>query len=162
MRHFNAYTATATFTPAAAAYSANDVIDVVKTLTWTDSQGLVYPGGVLMILSARLQVNATAVISGETSYNLHLYNTAPSTPFADNAAWDEVDGDLTFYDGYIPLGTPVDIGSQLEVFTNGINQPLAVSMSAAGKTLSHLVTVGAFTATAKARKAFLTAIDISR
>lgn len=162
MRHFNAYTATATFTPAAAAYLANDIMDVIKTLTWTDGQGLVYPGGVLMVLSSRLQVNATAVVSGETSYNLHLYNTAPAVANADNDAWNELDADIGSYDGPIALGTPVDIGSQLEVFTDGINRPLVVSVNASGKTLAHLVTVGAFTATAKARKVVLTALDLSR
>jgi hypothetical protein len=138
----------ASFTPAAAAYSANDVISVAQQFA------LLGPliGGPVMITSASLLVAHTAVISGETSYNLHLYNVTPPSAHADNDAWDLPAGDRTAFLGTISLGTPVDIGSSLWVETNGINKQIYVLGGAnAGTVWGELVTVGAFTATAAAR-----------
>jgi hypothetical protein len=145
---FLAYRSQASFTPAAAAYSANDVISVAQQFA------LLGPiaGGPVMITSATLLVAHTAVISGETSYNLHLYNVTPPSAHADNDAWDLPAGDRTAYLGVISLGTPVDIGSSLWVETNGINKQILVPGGAnAGIIWGELVTVGAFTATAAAR-----------
>lgn len=161
-RHLKAFTATATFTPAAVAYSANDVISVAQAMQWVDANGLVYPGGLLLILSSRFYVNATGVISGETSYNLHLYNVTPTSAHADNAAWDIPDTDLGQYQDYLSLGTPVDVGTNLRVPTDAFNRPISVSPNVNGKTFAELVTVGGFTATAKDRVVILSAIDLSR
>jgi hypothetical protein len=148
------YTATATFTPAAAAYSANDVMDVAKTFASIGPAG----GGEVLITTARLQIATTAVQSGETSYDLHFYSATPPSAHADNDAWDEPSGDRTTYLGKISLGTPVDIGSTLEIKTNGINEQITVPSG--GTLYAELVTVGAFTATAVARKVTIHAVAI--
>lgn len=140
--------AQATFTPAAAAYSANDVMDVAKEFS-----GLTPPRyGLLTIISTSLLVAHTAVIAGETSYNLHLYGVTPPSAHADNAAWDLPSGDRASYLGVVDLGTPVDIGSSLWVEQQGILKTFHVPATANGGSLfGELVTVGGFTATAAAR-----------
>lgn len=147
------YFASATFTPAAAAYSANDVISVAQTFTWTDLAGNVFPGGLMVILTASLLISETALQSGETSYNLQKYNITPPSAHADNAAWDLPSGDRASYQGAISLGTPVDLGASLYVKTTGINEPIVVP--ATGLTFGELITVGGATLTATARKVVL-------
>ncbi len=141
--------ASATFTPAAAAYSANDIMATAKEFVgFGPSQG-----GEVMITSSELQVAHTAVISGETSYRLYLYNVTPPSAAADNDAFDLPAGDRASSLGYVDLGTPVDLGSTLYVQTDGINKQ--VTVAAGGSVFGYLVTVGAFTATAAARKVTL-------
>lgn len=154
MPNDTSFTATATFTPTAAAYSANDVMDVAKELT------VVGPilGGEVMITSASLQVATTALQSGEASYDLQLYSVTPPSAHADNDAWDLPSGDRTAHLSTISLGTPVDLGSTLKIETDGINKQITVP--AGGSLFAELVTVGGFTATAVARKVVLHGIKL--
>ena len=154
------YTATATFTPAAAAYLANDVMDVAKALTFLDRDGKPYGGGQLMIVSTELQIAHTAVIAGETSYTLQTYNATPPSAHADNDAWDVPAGDRAARVGCGPLslGTPVDVGSTLEVYQDQVNK--VVTVPANGTIYGELVTAGAFTPTAAARKVTLHAVAL--
>ncbi len=152
------YSATITFTPAAAVYSANDVMDVAKTISWVDRNGVAFPGGELMIISSSLQIAHTAIIAGETSYVLATYSVTPPSAHADNDAWDVPSGDRVAYKGQFSLGTPVDLGSTLQVDQDGINR--AVTVAATGVTFAELITVGAFTATAVARKVTLHAVAL--
>ena len=150
-----AATASATFTPAAAAYGAGDVMDVAQEFI---NIGPIV-GGPIMIVSCSLLIAHTAVISGETSYRLHLYNVTPPSAHADNAAWDLPSGDRAGYLGYVDLGTPVDVGSSLWVETHGINKQIMVLGSAGGGNIwGELVTNGGFTATANDRVVTLHAI----
>lgn len=138
---------TATFTPAAAAYSAGDVMDVAKEITLSGPSA-----GAIRILSAELLVSESAVQSGETSYRLQLYSVTPPSALADNAAWDIPSGDRASYLGYVDLGSPVDVGASLYVQSLDINKDLKL----AGTSLfGYLQTIGAFTATATARKVTL-------
>lgn len=142
--------ATASFTPAAAAYSAADQISTAKEFAFTFHNGLAVPSGSsIRILTSSIKIDATAVISGETSYTLHLYTVTPPSAQADNDAWTLASADLPSYAGSIALGTPVDLGAALYVKTGGINLDIAL----AGTSLfGSLVTVGAFTAAAVARQ----------
>lgn len=124
-------------------YSANDV--VMDTggvpLSFTLGAG----AGEYMITSASLQINASAIISGETSYILELYNVTPPSALADDAAWDLPSGDRASYLGEVLLGSPVDKGSTLFVETHGINKQITL---ASANLFYYLVTVGAHTSTA--------------
>jgi hypothetical protein len=151
-----AYTATATFTPAAAAYLANDIMDVAKQFAWVDKAGNAFAGGELMITTVEILISETAVQSGETSYTLQKYNVTPPSARADNAAWDLASGDRAAYVGPTSLGTPVDIGSSLYAKTTSVNEQITVA--ATGITFGELVTVGPFTSTATARKVTLHAV----
>lgn len=127
-------------------YAANDILGAATgstaALTFA-SMGA--SAGRIMITSAALEIDATAVISGETSYRLYLYNVTPPSATGDNGAFDLPSGDRASYLGYIDLGTPVDLGSTLYVETNGINKQVLL----AGTSLfGYLVTIGGYTPTA--------------
>lgn len=147
------YYATATFTPAAAAYGAGDVISVAQTLTWLDSGGVAFPGGELVIVSSQLLISETALQASEASYSLKLFNVTPPSARADNAVWDIPAGDRASYLGALALGTPVDIGSSLVIEVDNIQKMINVLPT--GKTFAELVTAAGFTATATARKVLL-------
>lgn len=150
------FTATATFTPAAAAYSANDVISVAQ-------QFAIGPisGGDILITSTALLISETALQASEAAYLLHFYNVTPPSAHADNAAWDLPAGDRASYLGFLSLGTPVDIGSSLYIAVDNINRQLTVLPSAGGGIIwGELVTVGGFTATATARKVTLHGVAV--
>jgi hypothetical protein len=137
----------ATFTPAAAAYLANDTMDVAKEFV---GLGALTPN--LRIVSAEIEVDTTALQSGETSYRLYLYNVTPPSALADNTAWDLPSGDRASFLGYVDLGSPVDLGSTLYVQSGYVDKDIKL----AGTSLfAYLVTNGAFTATAVARKVTL-------
>jgi hypothetical protein len=140
---------TATFTPAAAAYAAGDVIEGAKE--FVGAGGML--GGEVKIASAELEVDASAVQAGETSYRLYLYAVTPPSAPADNAAWDLPTGDRAAWRGYVDLGTPVDLGSTLWVETHNLHKH--VTVPSGGSLFGLLVTNGAFTATAVARKVTL-------
>lgn len=128
------------------AYTANDVVGAATgstaALTFA-SMGA--SGKEIMITSVALEIDAAAVISGETSYRLYLYNITPPSALGDNAAWDLPSGDRASFLGYVDLGTPVDLGSTLYVEINGVNKQVKL----AGTSLfGYLVTNGAYTPTA--------------
>lgn len=141
----DSYSATVTLTRTADtnAYNANDVIGAATGSTAAVEFASMGPnGGRIMITTAELRIDRNAVISGETSYRLHLYNVTPPSALGDNAAWDLPSGDRDSYLGFIELGTPVDLGSTLYVQTTQVNRQLKL----AGTSLfGYLVTVGAYT-----------------
>jgi len=145
--------ATASFTPAAAAYSAGDLISVAQEFVFTYADGSRVPGGSLIrILTTVLKIDQTAIISGETSYSLPLYNITPPSAQADNAAWTLASGDLSAYRGTLSLGTPVDLGAACFVKTGSLVEDIRLQ----GTSLfGQLVTAGGFTATAVARQVSL-------
>lgn len=145
-------TRSATFTPAAAAYSAGDVIGVAKEFA---SIGPI--GSTMRVLESGLLVAHTDLISGEAGYRLQLYNVTPPSAFADNAAWDLPAGDRASYLGYLDLGTPVDVGASLFIQTIDQNKHFRLL---SGSVWAYLVTIGGFTATAAARTATLHAVAL--
>lgn len=146
---FTSGSSTATWTPAAAAYSANDVMSTAQEFVLIGPSN----GGSVMITSSSLLIAHTAIISGETSYLLYLYNVTPPSALADNDAFDIPSGDRASFIARIDLGTPVDLGATLLVQTDGINKQVRVPNG--GSLFGYLVTVGAFTATAAARSVTL-------
>lgn len=135
----------AIFTPAAAAYLANDIFEGAKEFTNCGP-----PGSLLVILSVSLMVAHTALIASEGAYGLHLYSITPPSAPADNAAFDVPSGDRASYLGRINLGTPADIGSTLWIKTDGINTPVQLA-SGSRSLFGLLVTDAGFTPTAAAR-----------
>jgi hypothetical protein len=145
--------ASASFTPAAAAYGAGDLVDVAKEFTFTDRNGrTVQPGSLIRILSSVIKIDQTEVISGETSYSLALYNVTPPSAQADNAAWTLASGDLSAYRGTLSLGTPADLGAACYIKTQFTDQQDFWLTSEKTSMFGQLITAGAFTATAVARQ----------
>ncbi|OWK18315.1 hypothetical protein AJ88_03810 [Mesorhizobium amorphae CCBAU 01583] len=74
----SAITASASFTPAAAAYGAGDIMDVAKQLSFVDRNGIAVPAGSLIrILTSIVKIDVTAVPAGQTSYTLQTYSVTP-------------------------------------------------------------------------------------
>lgn len=122
------------------AYTAGDVVGATAAAWSFPSMGL--SGSSVIITSAALKIDISAVPSGMTSFRLHLYDVTPPSAAADNDAWDLPSGDRTAYLGYIDLGSPVDVGSTLYVEANGINKQ--VRLSGTGL-YGYLVTNGGYT-----------------
>lgn len=123
------------------AYTAGDVVGATAAaLTFSnigprDSE--------MLVTSTELLIESSAVISGETSYRLHLYNMTPPSALADNAAFDLESGDRDAYLGAIDLGTPVDRGATLYVRQDIINAQIRVGGTSS--IFGYLETVGAYT-----------------
>ena len=147
------FLSSATFTPAAAAYAAGDIMQGAVQFSNIGPSG----GGAIILSNTRLRVDANAVQSGETSYTLQLYNVTPPSALADNAAWNLPSGDRASYVGAIQLGTVVDVGDTLWVEQTGLTKQITVPSG--GSLFGYLVTNGAFTATAAARVVTLTALS---
>ena len=142
--------ATASFTPAAAAYSAGDIMDVAKAMSFTFADGSAVPAGSLIrVTAALLRIDQTALQASEAAYTLHLYSVTPPSAQADNAAWTLASADLSSYRGSISLGTPADLGAACFIKTGGLSEDLALTTSGL---YAELVTVAGFTATAVARQ----------
>lgn len=146
------YTSTGVFTPAAAAYSAGDIMQGAVAFANVGPA----LGGDVLITNVRLRVDASALQASEAAYTLHLYSVTPPSALADNAAWDLPSGDRASYLGSISLGTPVDLGSTLWIETTGINKQITVPSG--GSVFGYLVTAAGFTATAAARNVTLKAL----
>ncbi|TAL08057.1 MAG: hypothetical protein EPO02_13780 [Nitrospirae bacterium] len=125
------------------AYTANDVLGSATGSTAALTFPLMGPsGGRIMITSTTLEIDASSIPAGMTSFRLHLYNVTPPSAYGDNVAWDIASGDRASYLGFIELGTPNDLGSTLYIQTDGINKQLKL----AGTSLfGYLVTSGGYT-----------------
>lgn len=152
--------ASASFTPAAAAYSAGDIMSVAQQFLFTYADGSAIPSGALIrILTTVMKIDVTAVPSGQTSYSLQAYSVTPPSAQADNDAWTLASADLTSYRGSIALGTPLDLGAACYVKSQCIDAVTGLPgidvKLTASSLFGELVTTGGFTATAVARQIFL-------
>jgi len=128
------------------AYTANDVEGGALEFDGIGPSA----GGQVIITTAKLEQDVSAVPSGETSFRLYLYSVTPPSAYADNAAWDLLSGDRASFLGYVDLGTLVDLGSTCYVETSGINKQ--VTVPAGGKLFGYLVTNGGYTPSAQSVK----------
>jgi hypothetical protein len=128
-------------------YTAGDVLGVaLDTTTSAITFAAIGPiGKVIRITGSRLEIDATAIPTGMTSFRLHLYNATPATVYYDNAVWDLPDNDRAKYLGYVDLGTPVDFGNTLYVQQTGLDYDFL--MGATVNLFGYLVTNGGFTPT---------------
>lgn len=141
---------TATFTPTATAYGGGDVIEGAKAFVGAGPSA----GGAVLLVGTVLEVAHTALIASEAGYTLEIYSVTPPSALADNAVWDLPSGDRASHLASIALGTPVDKGSTLKVEQDfAASKMLAVPVG--GSLFGYLVTAGAFTPTAAARKVTL-------
>lgn len=138
---------TITRTNDTAVYLANDVIGAATGSTAAVEFKDMGPSGArIMITSTAFEIDGTAIISGETSYLLHLYNVTPPSALGDNAPFDLPAGDRASYLGFVSLGTPADLGSTLYVEANIVNKQLSLTTQSL---FGYLVTVGPYTPTAQ-------------
>lgn len=121
-------------------YTANDVIGAATGSTAALTFALA--SGQFLITSVSLEIDIAAIVSGMSSFNLELYNVTPPSALGDNAPWDLPSGDRASYLGVINLGSPVDVGSTLYVYTAQLNQQIKL---ASANLFGYLTTVGAWT-----------------
>lgn len=146
--------ASASFTPAAAAYGAADVMSTAKefVFTFADS-GLAIPAGSLIrVTTSVLRIDQTALQASEAAYSLALYNVTPPSAQADNDAWALASADLSAYLGTLGLGTPVDAGAASFIQTQPTDKQDYLLASGKTSLFGALITVAGFTATAVARQ----------
>ena len=145
--------ATASFTPAAAAYSANDIIGASGEFAFTFADGTAIPAGsVVRVLDSLLRIDATALQASEAGYQLQTYSATQPSAQADNDAWTLASGDLTTYRGAMAIGTPVDLGAALFVRTPFQDFDVRLTTPSLW---ARLQTLAGFTATAVARQVTL-------
>jgi hypothetical protein len=144
--------ASASFTPAAAAYSAGDLMSVAQELAFTYGNGSkIRSGALIRIIATVLKIDQTALQASEGAYTAHFYSVTPPSAQADNAAWTLASADLPSYRGSLSLGTPADLGAACYVRLGAQDTDLVFKMS--GTSLfAELVTVAGFTPTAVARQ----------
>lgn len=143
-------TASASFTPAASAYGAGDIMDVAKEFAFSYANGQAIPtGSIIRITDIVFKIDATALQASEGAYTLYTYNATPPSAQADNDAWTLASADLSAYRRSLSLGTPVDLGAALV----GIQQSVDINIMLTTSSLwGRLVTTPAFTPTAVARQ----------
>lgn len=149
-RSLNAYTATTTFTCGTTAYAINDCVGASGANAALDL-GVAGPSaGIVEIVSASLEIDAAAIISGETSYRLYLYNVTPPSAINDSSPWVGVaSGDRASFLGYIDLGTVIALGSTpATLYVRQDNIGTRVKLSGT-HLFGYLVTNGAYTPTAR-------------
>lgn len=150
-------TATASFTPAASAYGAGDLISVAQEFAFTYANGQAIPSGSLIqILSTTLKIATTGLTSTEGAYTLPLYTVTPPSAQADNDLWTVAAGDLAAYTmKALALGTPVDLGAAIGIRTDYTDTRIKLATSSLW---APLVTTPGFTATAVARELVIHAV----
>lgn len=127
------------------AYAANDVLGSATGSTAALTFAAMGPSGAdVTLTSVSLEIDASALISGESSYRLYLYNVTPPSALGDNAAWDLPSGDRASFLGYVDLGTVVDLGSTLYVQQDNINKQIKLLGTSI---FGYLVTIGGYTPT---------------
>ena len=112
------------------AYTALDVIGGTSAALSIFEFANIAPngGGPIVLLSASLRWDASALPSGASQTRLHLFNASP-TGIADNAAFNLIAGDRDKYLGVINLGTPVDIGDTLYVADDYLRKSIVATSS---------------------------------
>ncbi len=145
--------ATASFTPAAGAYSAGDIVSVAQAFNWTNSAtGLpVRPGSIIRVFDASIRVNVTALEGAEGAYVLQNYRVTPPSARADNAAWAASAADVDAYIEPLSLGTIADLGGFLHVRQRNVDFDIQLA-TGSSTSYAELVTTPGLTATAVARQ----------
>lgn len=115
-----AYSASATFTPAASAHTAPACNGAAASF----ALGAISASRI-MITSAALEIDGATAEA--TAWRLYLYNVTPPSALTDTTAFDLPLGDRTSYLGYVDLGTAVDLGSTQWVETNIINKQVKLA-----------------------------------
>lgn len=123
----DAFSASATFTPAATSHVAGDSIGGAVEFVLKDRLGSPPSSGShLKITSATLQINGGTIET--TAWRLHLYTVTPPSAYADDAAWDISNAtDLTSYLGYVDLSQVLDLGTTLYIDMPNLNKQIKLT-----------------------------------
>jgi hypothetical protein len=146
----SAASASATFTPAASAHLAGDVVGGAQEFAFSANAG-----SRLMITTATMEIDGATAEA--TAWRLYLYNVTPPSAYADDTPWDLLTGDRASFLGYIDLGTAVDLGGTQWVETLQINKQVKL---AGTSVFGYLVCLSAVTPAAIAHIPTLHAVAL--
>lgn len=130
------------------AYSAYDVIGDV-----TNGGVITFPtigpsaGGEVELRRAFLEIDISALPTGMTTFDFHLYNVTPPSAIIDNAQFDIPSGDRAGYLGKLTFGTPIlpraTVGSTMYASLDSF--ATQVTVLSGGNLFGYLVTPPGFT-----------------
>lgn len=132
----NAFTATATFTPAASSHVAPACNGAAQQFSFSP---VPTSGALVMITDAEFEIDGATAEA--TAWRLYLYNVTPPSALSDTTTFDVPSGDRASYLGYIDLGTAVDLGSTQWVEAHGINKVVKLSGTTVFGYLVNLTTL---------------------
>src|SRR5262245_11284310 len=115
-----AYRGAFSFTCGTAAYLANDVVGPGGAAAALEFPHLGPTGPEVMVTSAWLRIDAAALISGEGSYRLALFNLPPPSALTDSGAWTLPSADRDLFVGFVDIGAPAAQGASLWAESNGL------------------------------------------
>lgn len=122
----DAFSGSATFTPAAAGHTTPAVVGVATEFVLKDKNGGVPAvGSHLRITSATLQINGGTIET--TAWRLHLYTVTPPSAYTDTTTFDIVTNDLTIYLGYVDLSQVLDLGTTLYIDMPALNKQIKLT-----------------------------------
>jgi hypothetical protein len=122
----NAYSASATFTPAAASHTAGDSVGVAAEFVLLNRDGAPPPVGQhLRITSATLRINHETIET--TAWRLHLFNVTPPSALADDAAFVLASGDRASYLGYVDISQVLDLVDTQYIDMPALNKQIKLS-----------------------------------
>lgn len=116
----SAVSASASFTPAASAHGAADVVGGAQSFALGANSG-----SRIMITGATLEIDGASAEA--TAWRLYLYSVTPPSALADDAVFDLPSGDRASFLGYVDLSTAVDLGSTQWVETSQINKQIKLA-----------------------------------
>ena len=125
------------------AYTAASVIGPATTGPAVFTFGPMGPTGKdVIITSASLEIDVTAVPGGMTTFTLWLYNVTPPSALTDGQAWVYGAADRAVALGPVELGVPVVKGQTLYVEVNGLQKQVTLAGS---RLYGYLITNNAWT-----------------
>lgn len=114
------FSASATFTPAAASHVAGDVHGGAQVFSLSAPSG-----SRIKINSVSLEIDTGTIET--TAWTLHLYSVTPPSALADDAAWDLPSGDRASYLGSVSIAQVVDLGSTLWIESHNIGKQIKLA-----------------------------------
>lgn len=118
-----AFTASATFTPAASSHTNGDSNGTAQEFAFGAPAGSTLRINSVSLLIANATVETTA-------WTLHLFSVTPPSALADDAAFLLASGDRASYLGSVAIPQVVDLGDTLYVESHGVNKQ--IKLDAAG------------------------------
>jgi hypothetical protein len=155
-----AYTSSVSFTCGTTAYATSDCVGASGANAALDLGVVGQSGGQILITSVELEIDATALIASESSYNLYLYNVTPPSAINDSSPFTLGATDRSAFLGKISFPTPAVEGvttASLYCYLDGVNKHVQL---AGTHLFAYLTSLGGYTPTARVFKITIHTTDL--
>lgn len=122
----NGFSASATFTPAAASHTNGDSVGVAQEFVLLNRNGGAPMSGAHIRITGATMLIAGGTIE-TTAWRLHLFNVTPPSALADDAAFALASGDRASYLGYVDIAQVLDLGDTLYIEATNPNKQIKLS-----------------------------------